>query len=124
MSKRWRKGWPKRFLGVIPHRQKGENSMRKAKIGLVCLARKTFDYQTAFQLYTERMATLVKDDSVDYLPYPEEVIEDADAQKSGGLFCQRENRCFGLGLRHVPFGLVGPDFQPRFGRSFAFMGFQ
>jgi L-fucose isomerase-like protein len=60
--------------------------MRKAKIGLVCLARKTFDYVTAFQLYQQRMTSLLKDTSVDYLPYPEEVIEDADAKKAADYF--------------------------------------
>jgi L-fucose isomerase-like protein len=60
--------------------------MRKAKIGLVCLARKTFDYLTAFQLYQERVKALAKDASVDYVVYPNEVIEDVDAKEAAEYF--------------------------------------
>lgn len=60
--------------------------MRKAKIGIVCTVRKTFDYVTAFKLYQERTAELIKDDSVEWANYPEMVIEQADAEKASEYF--------------------------------------
>ena len=60
--------------------------MRKAKIGIVCTVRKTFDYVTAFKLYQERTGELIKDDSVEWVNYPEMVIEQADAEKASEYF--------------------------------------
>jgi L-fucose isomerase-like protein len=54
--------------------------MRKARIGVVCLARKTFDYVTAFKLYQERTEKLLKDTSIDYFIYDKEVIEPEEAE--------------------------------------------
>ena len=56
--------------------------MNKAKIGLVCLVRTTFDYKTAFELYTERMAEVKKDDSVDWCDFGEMVISPEDAVRA------------------------------------------
>ena len=56
--------------------------MRKARIGVVCLTRKTYDYETAFAIYKERMEKLAKDESVDWKIYLENVIEPEDAEKA------------------------------------------
>ena len=60
--------------------------MKKAKIGLVCLVRKTFDYETAFKLYQERMAVVMKDESVTWFNYPELVITPEEATKASHYF--------------------------------------
>ncbi len=60
--------------------------MRKPIIGLVCLVRKTFDYETAFKLYQERTKKVMEDDSVIWVYYPEMVIEPEDAKKAGNYF--------------------------------------
>ena len=60
--------------------------MRKARIGIVCTVRKTFDYLTAYQLYQERTAEVMKDDSVEWVNYPEMVIEADEAKKAGEYF--------------------------------------
>ncbi len=60
--------------------------MRKAKIGIVCTVRKTFDYLTAFKLYQERAAEVVKDESVEWVNYPEMVIEKNEAEQAGQYF--------------------------------------
>ena len=54
--------------------------MRKARIGVVCLTRKTYDYVEAYRLYKERMEVLRKDTSVDWKIYEENVIEPVDAE--------------------------------------------
>ena len=56
--------------------------MRKARIGVVCLTRKTYDYETAFAIYKERMEKLAKDESVDWKIHLENVIEPEDAEKA------------------------------------------
>lgn len=60
--------------------------MRKARIGLVCLVRKTFDYQTAFKLYQERVETVKKDDSVEWFDYGKMVIEPSEAKEAASYF--------------------------------------
>ena len=35
--------------------------MRKPRIGIVCLSRKTFDYVTAYKIYLERVEEIIKD---------------------------------------------------------------
>lgn len=57
--------------------------MKKARIGLVCLVRTTFDYQTAFSLYKERMEIVKKDTSVDWFDFSEMVISPDDAKRAG-----------------------------------------
>ena len=49
--------------------------MRKARIGVVCLTRKTYDYETAFSLYLSRCLEMEKDTSVQWKIYKENVIE-------------------------------------------------
>ena len=39
--------------------------MRKPIIGIVCLVRKTFDFETAFKLYQERSAKVMEDTSIE-----------------------------------------------------------
>ena len=39
--------------------------MRKARIGVVCLTRKTYDYETAFSLYLSRCQEMEKDTSIE-----------------------------------------------------------
>ena len=56
--------------------------MRKARIGVVCLTRKTYDYIEAYRLYQERMIELVKDTTVDWKKYKENVIEPEDAEEA------------------------------------------
>ena len=53
--------------------------MRKARIGVVCLTRKTYDYETAFSLYLSRCEEMEKDTSVQWKIYKENVIEPEDA---------------------------------------------
>ena len=53
--------------------------MRKARIGVVCLTRKTYDYETAFSLYLSRCHEMEKDTSVQWKIYKENVIEPEDA---------------------------------------------
>lgn len=53
--------------------------MRKARIGVVCLTRKTYDYETAFSLYLSRCEEMEKDTSVQWKIYKENVIEQEDA---------------------------------------------
>ena len=56
--------------------------MRKARIGVVCLTRKTYDYVEAYRLFKERSEQLLKDETVDYKIYQENVIEPDDANKA------------------------------------------
>ena len=44
--------------------------MKTARIGLVCLVRKTFDYETAYSLYVDRTNEVMKDKSVNWFNYP------------------------------------------------------
>ncbi|MDD6302954.1 MAG: hypothetical protein PUA56_06630 [Bacillales bacterium] len=60
--------------------------MRKPRIGICCLLRKTFDYQTAFEIYKDRVNEIIKDDSVTYINYDEMVIEPEEAKKCATYF--------------------------------------
>ena len=53
--------------------------MRKAKIGLVCLVRKTFDFETAYKLYQERTKKIEEDKSVEWFNFPHMVITPEEA---------------------------------------------
>lgn len=64
--------------------------MRKARIGVVCLTRKTYDYVEAYRIYKERMEVLKKDTSVDWVIYNENVIEPEDAEGAIHYFIARE----------------------------------
>jgi L-fucose isomerase-like protein len=56
--------------------------MRKAKIGVVCLCRKTFDYVTAYKLFQERIQETMKDTSVDWAVYGGPIYEPDEAEKA------------------------------------------
>ena len=60
--------------------------MRKARIGLVCLVRKTFDFETAFKLYKERVAKVMEDKSVDWVNYDKMVITPEEATDASNYF--------------------------------------
>lgn len=55
---------------------------RKAKIGVVCLVRKTFDYITAGKLYEEIIGNLSKRQDVDFVFVEQPLIEPEDAQNA------------------------------------------
>lgn len=77
--------------------------MNKAKIGLVCLVRTTFDYKTAFSLYQERMIEVKKDDSVIWCDYNQMVISQEDAIKASDYLL--ENRVDAVVLVSATFHL-------------------
>lgn len=57
--------------------------MKKAKIGVVCLTRTTYDYKTAQEIYNEKMKELTeKITDVDFVFEETAVIEVEDAQKA------------------------------------------
>lgn len=56
--------------------------MRRPRIGLVCLVRKTFDFQTAFSLYQERTKKIEEDKSVEWFNYSKMVIEPSEAREA------------------------------------------
>lgn len=60
--------------------------MKKARIGIVCLVRKTFDFETAYKLYLERTKKVEEDQSVEWFNYPEMVITPEDATKASNYF--------------------------------------
>lgn len=64
--------------------------MRKARIGVVCLTRKTYDYETAFSLYLSRCEEMEKDTSVQWKIYKENVIEPEDASRAIHYLLQEE----------------------------------
>ena len=64
--------------------------MRKARIGVVCLTRKTYDYETAFSLYLSRCQEIEKDTSVQWKIYKENVIEPEDALRAIHYLLQEE----------------------------------
>ncbi len=63
--------------------------MRKPIIGIVCLVRKTFDFETAFKLYEERTKKIMEDNSIDWIYYPTMVIEEGEAKKAGEYFVEK-----------------------------------
>ena len=62
----------------------------KPRIGIVCLVRKTFDYETAFKLYLERTKTVEEDKTVDWFNYKQMVIDVNDAKAAANYLL--ENR--------------------------------
>ena len=65
--------------------EKGQ-AMRKARIGIACLARKTFDYLTAYDLYLDQIKKITEDDSVDWFSYGFQVIDPEDADGAAAYF--------------------------------------
>lgn len=61
--------------------------MRKPIIGVICLVRKTFDYQTAYSLYQERTQEMMNNHpEISWINYPTMVIENSEAVDAGKLF--------------------------------------
>jgi len=60
--------------------------MTKAKIGAVCLARGTFDFEAAQALYLERKAQIEKDGSVEWFFYTGLVFEPEQARQAADYF--------------------------------------
>lgn len=61
--------------------------MRKPIIGVVCLVRKTFDFETAYQLYQERTKEMMDSHpDIEWVNYPSMVIEPEEAKDAGRLF--------------------------------------
>jgi L-fucose isomerase-like protein len=54
--------------------------MHKVKLGVLCLARTTFDYQAALELYRQRQAELTRDQTVDWTFIEGLVIEPEEAE--------------------------------------------
>lgn len=52
------------------------------KLGVMCLARKTFDYKAAANIYKRLQKNLSKVENVDYVFFPELIIEVEDAKKA------------------------------------------
>lgn len=55
----------------------------KIRIGVICLARKTFDYQAALEIYRNIQTELIKIKNVDWEILENLIIDVADAQKAG-----------------------------------------
>ncbi|HOU09160.1 MAG TPA: fucose isomerase [Clostridiales bacterium] len=60
--------------------------MTKAKIGALCLARGTFDFEAARALYLERKAQIERDGSVEWFFYGDLVFEPEQAQQAAEYF--------------------------------------
>ncbi len=56
--------------------------MKKANIGVVCLARTTFDHLAALEIYNQKIETLKKDTSVNWFFVEGLVIEPSEAEKA------------------------------------------
>ncbi|MGL5956356.1 MAG: fucose isomerase [Brevinema sp.] len=57
-----------------------------AKIGVVCFLRKTFDWESAWEEYNQKLELLKKNENIEFVLYPEPVIEPDDAHKAGDFF--------------------------------------
>lgn len=58
----------------------GSNSQGQVKIGVVCLGRRTFDFEAAHQIYLEKMATLKAIPNTEWVIHEPLVIEKDEAQ--------------------------------------------
>lgn len=59
------------------------------RIGVVCLARKTYDYEAAFEIYKSTMQELKTTPNVEWHFIPELVIETEDAHKAAQTLAQK-----------------------------------
>ena len=60
------------------------------RIGVVCLARKTFDFQAAFEIYQQILKKLKTIENIAWEIIPELVIEIEEAQKAAHLLASKE----------------------------------
>lgn len=63
--------------------------MKKTNIGVVCLARKTFDSEAAAEIYKESVIEMKKNTTVNWTFIEQLVIEPADAQHAGELLASK-----------------------------------
>ena len=63
---------------------------QEIRIGVVCLARKTFDFEAAFEIYQQLQQKLKSIENVDWEFIPELIIEIEDAQKAAHYFASKE----------------------------------
>ena len=59
------------------------------KIGVVCFLRKTFDWESTWAEYNQKLELLKKNENVEFVIYPEAVIEPEDAHKAGDYFAEQ-----------------------------------
>lgn len=64
--------------------------MKKANIGVVCLARKTFDFEAAAAIYKESLQDMKKNTAVNWIFIEELVIEPDDAINAGQLLASKD----------------------------------
>lgn len=64
--------------------------MEKIRVGMVCLARKTFDYEAAKNIYEKVIAAVEKIPAVEWEFIPELIIEIDDAQKAAHTLASKE----------------------------------
>ena len=62
----------------------------KVIIGVVCLARTTFDYKAAEELFNKIITALDKIENVDFVIIPQLVIEVEEARKAAGILTQKQ----------------------------------
>lgn len=63
---------------------------KEIKIGVVCLARKTFDYEAAFNIYTKIINDLNRIENVNWEIIPDLIIEVSEAQSAGLILAKKE----------------------------------
>lgn len=63
---------------------------KKINIGVVCLARKTFDYVAAFNIYKNILNDLNRIENVNWEVIPELIIEVSEAQDAGHILTTKE----------------------------------
>jgi hypothetical protein len=64
--------------------------MEKIRVGMVCLARRTFDYEAAKDIYEEIISAVKKIPEIDWEFIPELLIEIDVAQKAGHALVSKE----------------------------------
>lgn len=60
-----------------------------AKIGIVCFLRKTFDWESAWKEYNQKLELLKKNENIEFIIYPKAVIEPEDAYTAGDYFAEQ-----------------------------------
>ncbi len=69
---------------------------QQIKLGVVCLARKTFDYLAATEIYKELLTKLSTLDNVELFAYPELVIEPEEAEIAGDYLYSKDVDCMAI----------------------------
>lgn len=63
---------------------------QQIRLGMVCIARKTFDYEAALEIYESIQSDVSNIENIDWEIIPDLVIEIKDAQDAAHLFASRE----------------------------------